>query len=172
MWPLDRTSGCRSYTGYIDIEARHIFFYFFESRSDPAKDDVIFWTNGGRHSQDLNVSEARSSLIRLAGPGCSSSMGLYMELGKISSAHATGSSVFYRVAAGPCRVVNSTSTEYFEESWTSNANVFFVDQPIGVGFSYADYGESVVCIDLLLCSSPSSPNIKSEYCRVRRRRQR
>ncbi|KAJ7223359.1 hypothetical protein GGX14DRAFT_557934 [Mycena pura] len=37
----------KSYTGYIDIEARHIFFYFFESRSDPDTDDVIFWTNGG-----------------------------------------------------------------------------------------------------------------------------
>lgn len=36
-----------SYTGYIDIEARHIFFYFFESRSNPDNDDVIFWTNGG-----------------------------------------------------------------------------------------------------------------------------
>lgn len=36
-----------SYTGYIDIEARHLFFYFFESRNDPAKDDLIFWTNGG-----------------------------------------------------------------------------------------------------------------------------
>lgn len=53
--------GDRSFTGYIDIEARHLFFYFFESRSDPAKDDVIFWTNGG--------------------PGCSSSIGLFMELG-------------------------------------------------------------------------------------------
>ena len=38
----------RSYTGYIDIEARHFFFYFFESRSNPDKDDVIFWTNGGK----------------------------------------------------------------------------------------------------------------------------
>jgi carboxypeptidase C (cathepsin A) len=36
-----------AYTGYIDIEARHLFFYFFESRNDPDKDDVIFWTNGG-----------------------------------------------------------------------------------------------------------------------------
>lgn len=51
-----------AYTGYIDIEARHLFFYFFESRSDPDKDDVIFWTNGG--------------------PGCSSAMGLFMELGQ------------------------------------------------------------------------------------------
>jgi hypothetical protein len=35
------------YTGYIDIQAKHLFFYFFESRSDPDQDDVILWTNGG-----------------------------------------------------------------------------------------------------------------------------
>ncbi|TFY74066.1 hypothetical protein EWM64_g9945, partial [Hericium alpestre] len=105
---IKKTEWCDStvpaYTGYIDIEAKHIFFYFFESRNDPAKDDVIFWTNGG--------------------PGCSSSLGLLMEL-------------------GPCRVKNATSTEFHPESWNSNANVFFVDQPIGVGFSYAEYGEHV-----------------------------
>ncbi|KAL0567898.1 hypothetical protein V5O48_014094 [Marasmius crinis-equi] len=96
-----------AYTGYIDIEARHLFFYFFESRSNPDKDDVIFWTNGG--------------------PGGSSSMGLFMEL-------------------GPCRIVgtkNGPKMEYFKESWNSNANVFFIDQPVGVGFSYAEYGEFV-----------------------------
>ncbi|TFK48028.1 serine carboxypeptidase [Heliocybe sulcata] len=93
-----------AYTGYIDIEARHLFFFFFESRNDPAKDDVVFWTNGG--------------------PGGSSALGLFMEL-------------------GPCRVVNSTATKFHPESWNSNANVFFIDQPIGVGFSYAEYGETV-----------------------------
>ncbi|PPQ84538.1 hypothetical protein CVT25_007608 [Psilocybe cyanescens] len=93
-----------SYTGYIDIDARHLFFYFFESRGNPDKDDVIFWVNGG--------------------PGGSSAMGLFMEL-------------------GPCRVVNSTSAKFHDESWNSNANIFFVDQPVGVGYSYADYGESV-----------------------------
>ncbi|TCD70779.1 hypothetical protein EIP91_001810 [Steccherinum ochraceum] len=93
-----------AYTGYIDIEARHLFFYFFESRGDPEKDDVIFWTSGG--------------------PGGSSSLGLFMEL-------------------GPCRVVSDNATIYNPYAWNSNANVFFVDQPVGVGFSYAEHGESV-----------------------------
>ncbi|KAJ7189724.1 serine carboxypeptidase [Mycena pura] len=87
--------------------ACHLFFYcnFFESRSNPDKDDVIFWTNGG--------------------PGCSSGLGLLMEL-------------------GPCRLVNAENgTVFHPESWNSNANVFFIDQPIGVGFSYAEYGEHV-----------------------------
>ena len=46
------------------MEARHLFFYFFESQRDPILDDVVFWTNGG--------------------PGGSSSMGLFTELGKLS----------------------------------------------------------------------------------------
>ncbi|KAM5543857.1 hypothetical protein V8D89_002474 [Ganoderma adspersum] len=94
----------RAYTGYIDIEARHLFFYFFESRRDPDTDDVIFWTNGG--------------------PGGSSSLGLFMEL-------------------GPCRVTSANDTEPHPYSWNNQANIFFVDQPVGVGFSYAEYGETV-----------------------------
>jgi carboxypeptidase C (cathepsin A) len=41
--------------------ARHLFFYYFESRNDPANDDVVLWLNGG--------------------PGASASLGLFMELG-------------------------------------------------------------------------------------------
>jgi len=61
-----------------------------------------------------------------AGPGCSSSLGLFMEL-------------------GPCRISDANGTRYHAQSWNQNANIFFVDQPVGVGFSYAEYGESVVC---------------------------
>ncbi|KAI0077845.1 serine carboxypeptidase [Panus rudis PR-1116 ss-1] len=93
-----------AYTGYIDIEARHLFFYFFESRRNPDVDDVVFWTNGG--------------------PGCSSGMGLFMEL-------------------GPCRVKDANTTIFNPHSWNEYANVFFIDQPVGVGFSYANFGETV-----------------------------
>ncbi|EKM77056.1 hypothetical protein AGABI1DRAFT_77834 [Agaricus bisporus var. burnettii JB137-S8] len=93
------------YTGYIDFGARHLFFYFFESRNDPDTDDVIFWTNGG--------------------PGGSSASGLFFEL-------------------GPCRIINEDGPKFHPESWNTNANIFFIDQPIGVGFSYAEFGETVV----------------------------
>ncbi|TFK38756.1 serine carboxypeptidase [Crucibulum laeve] len=94
----------KAYTGYIDIEARHLFFYFFESRSNPEADDIIYWTNGG--------------------PGCSPAAGLFMEL-------------------GPCRILDAAGPKFHPESWNSKANLLAVEQPVGVGFSYADYGEHV-----------------------------
>ncbi|KDQ65011.1 hypothetical protein JAAARDRAFT_28675 [Jaapia argillacea MUCL 33604] len=98
------------YTGYLDVAqgAKHLFFYFFESRNDPDNDDVMMWINGG--------------------PGCSSSMGLLMEL-------------------GPCQIdmknVSSNGTTWNPYSWNERANIFFLDQPIGVGFSYSDHGITV-----------------------------
>ncbi|KAF8650965.1 hypothetical protein AX16_005001 [Volvariella volvacea WC 439] len=98
------------FTGYLDIDggAKHLFFYFFESRRSPENDDVIMWINGG--------------------PGCSSSMGLLMEL-------------------GPCNIdtqgISPNGTLWNPHSWNNEANIFFLDQPVGVGFSYADYGETI-----------------------------
>ncbi|KAF8322592.1 serine carboxypeptidase [Clavulina sp. PMI_390] len=100
-----------SYSGYLDVGygTKHLFFYFFESRNDPDNDDVLMWINGG--------------------PGCSSSLGLFMEL-------------------GPCSVENPLATglngtKWNPSAWNTNANLFFLDQPVGVGFSYAEYGQTI-----------------------------
>ena len=56
------------------------------------------------------------------GPGGSGMIGLMQEL-------------------GPCVINNfGNGTEYNEHGWSEDANIIFVDQPAGVGFSYIDEG--------------------------------
>lgn len=58
------------------------------------------------------------------GPGCSSMIGLFQE-------------------NGPCHFVNGASTPSLNPySWNSYANMLYVDQPIGTGFSYGTDGAS------------------------------
>ncbi|KAI0260964.1 peptidase S10 serine carboxypeptidase [Gloeopeniophorella convolvens] len=107
------------YTGYLDVQqgAKHLFFSFFESRRNPDRDDVMMWINGG--------------------PGCSSSMGLLMELGpcSIDMSNAPG--------AAHAPVPSGNGTLWNPYSWNNEANIFFLDQPVGVGFSYQDHGDAV-----------------------------
>ncbi|KAJ9103145.1 hypothetical protein QFC21_002567 [Naganishia friedmannii] len=92
-------------SGYLDIsENKHLFFWFFESRSSPSEDPLVLWLNGG--------------------PGCSSTTGLLFELGPCQVAKE-----------GKDAKVNVTDNQY---SWTNKANVIFLDQPVGVGYSYSD----------------------------------
>ena len=50
---------------------------------------------------------------------------------------------------GPCRIKSSSregdppAIEHNPFSWNNNASLIFIDQPVGVGFSYADYDEHV-----------------------------
>lgn len=59
------------------------------------------------------------------GPGCSSSTGLLFEL-------------------GPCNVADKgKNTTHNPYGWNTKANIVFLDQPVNVGFSYADDGTTV-----------------------------
>lgn len=82
--------------------------------------NLFFWFYKNRH-----IANRQRTVIWLnGGPGCSSMDGAMMEI-------------------GPYRVKEDGSLRLNEGSWDEFANVLFVDNPVGTGFSYVD-GDSYV----------------------------
>ncbi|CAE6398854.1 unnamed protein product [Rhizoctonia solani] len=75
---------------------------------------LFFWFFESRK----NPRKAPLAAWMNGGPGGSSALGLLME-------------------NGPCNVVSGNSTERNPYAWNEVANMFFLDQPAGVGYSYS-----------------------------------
>lgn len=80
--------------------------------------NLFFW-----HFQNRHIANRQRTVIWLnGGPGCSSEDGALMEIGP------------YRVKDGS----NGPRLEYNDGAWDEFANVMFVDNPVGTGFSYVN----------------------------------
>lgn len=90
----------KSFSGYADVgKDQHIFFWFFEAREvNPRDAPLTVWVDGG--------------------PGSSSMIGLFEQL-------------------GPCRVDYFGKVYENPYSWSRRSNMLFIDQPSQVGFSYS-----------------------------------
>lgn len=82
--------------------------------------NMFFWLAKNKHLAD----RPRTVLWLNGGPGCSSMDGALMEI-------------------GPYRVNEDGTLRYNDGSWDEFANILFVDNPVGTGFSYVD-GDSYV----------------------------
>lgn len=95
--------------GYIDFPAMQTNFHFF------------YWMFESRTKYPAGV-EAPTIFWFTGGPGCSSLTALFFENGPYHFKDDTDPSSIY---------VNPWS-------WNEKANLVFIDQPVGTGFSYAD----------------------------------
>ncbi|KAK5100888.1 Cell death protease [Exophiala xenobiotica] len=77
--------------------------------------NLFFWHFANRHI----ANRPRTVIWLNGGPGCSSEDGALMEI-------------------GPYRVREGGKLEYNDGSWDEFANLLFVDNPVGTGFSYVN----------------------------------
>ncbi|KAA8893057.1 Alpha/Beta hydrolase protein [Sphaerosporella brunnea] len=112
----ETTTGVKAYSGYIHLPPGTL------SVSQPYPINTFFWYFSSRKDS----SRAPISLFFNGGPGGSSLLALFAE-------------------NGPCFVnSDSTTTRRNQWSWTTEANMLYIDQPNQTGFSYDFIGNFTV----------------------------
>ena len=77
--------------------------------------NLFFW-----HFENRHIANRRRTVVWLnGGPGCSSMDGALMEV-------------------GPYRLRDQDHLVYSDGAWDEFANLLFVDNPVGTGYSYVD----------------------------------
>ena len=104
-------SPIRMHAGHIPVDPQYrgaLFFWHFASENVADKSRTLIWLNGG--------------------PGCSSLIGAWMEI-------------------GPFRFRDMNTMVINDGSWHLYTNLLFVDQPVGTGFSYINTGSLIHELD-------------------------
>ena len=113
-WPTDFPLPSKQYSGYLNFTDPistteiHLHYWFVLSEQNPATAQTVLWFNGG--------------------PGCSSLDGFFYEHGPFELEESSGQSY----------AVNGIVLGLREYRWSRIANVLYIEQPVGVGFSYGD----------------------------------
>ncbi|ONH91977.1 hypothetical protein PRUPE_8G147600 [Prunus persica] len=113
--------------GVGDLDDVQLFYYFIESERSPKEDPLLLWLTGG--------------------PGCSAFSGLVYEIGPImfNYANSSGNEPTFVLNPYSWTKVNLLLNLYLirQEHYPNAldnvqvANIIFLDQPVGSGFSYA-----------------------------------
>ncbi|PKS10109.1 hypothetical protein jhhlp_001859 [Lomentospora prolificans] len=114
----ETTEGVKAYSGYVKLPKELLSDIQDTDRAFDA--NIFFWYFQARNSPE----NAPTSIYIAGGPGTSS---------------------FDSASNFPCYInEDSNSTTLNEFSWNNNVNMLYIDQPVGVGFSYSSLVEGTV----------------------------
>ncbi|KAJ1552416.1 hypothetical protein HK405_011409, partial [Cladochytrium tenue] len=114
--PTDALNG--QYAGYIPVLTHKLTLFHLTKTSNGASGEVFFW-----YFPSTNTSSTDLVIWLNGGPGCSSLIGMFEE-------------------NGPFLIADDGTLNANPHSWHTLANVLYVEQPVGTGFSYSSAYET------------------------------